>query len=82
VLVLGLHHSPHIFSKMKTSQKVYLFNMLLEWLLALVNYRCSAIYISSSCVDPLIYQAHLLLCVLLGEGGYSILSSLIEGDVC
>lgn len=81
ILVAGLHQSHHIFHKMKTTQKLYIFQLLLEWLLALVYYRCSAIYITSSCVDPLIFQANLLLSVLLGYGGNSILSSLTEGVV-
>jgi hypothetical protein len=76
ILVAGLHQPHHIFHKMKTNQKVYVFQLLLEWLLALVYYRCSAIYIASHCVDPLIFQANLLLSVLLGYGGNSILSSL------
>lgn len=81
ILVAGLYQEPHIFHKMKTAQKIYIFKLLLEWLLTLVYYRCSAIYIRSNCVDQLVFEAHLLLSVLLGYGGNSILSSLTEVEI-
>lgn len=58
ILVVGFYQikrKEHVLIKMKTSQKVQLFTLLLEWLLTLVYYRCSAIYIKSNCVDPLIF---------------------------
>lgn len=80
ILVVGLYQEQHIFLKMKTTQKLYIFKLLLEWLLTLVYYRCSAIYIKSNCVDPLIFEAHLLLSAFLGHSGNSILSSLTEQE--
>jgi flagellar motor switch protein FliG len=66
---------------MKTTQKLYIFRLLLEWLLTLVYYRCSAIYIRSNCVDHLIFESHLLLAALLGHNGNTILSSLTESEI-
>lgn len=69
VLVVGLSQldgHPHILIKLKTQQRLHLFKLVLDWILSLISYRCSALYIKSSCLDPLIFQAHLLLSGLLG----------------
>lgn len=68
----------HIYLKLKSSQKIKLFKLILEWLLNLIYYKCSAIYIESNCVDPLIIQANFMLSSLIGYDNHSILSTMLE----
>jgi hypothetical protein len=52
VVGIGRPHAP--LFKMKTHKQLALLRLLLEWLLGLIHYRCSALYLKSTCVDPLI----------------------------
>lgn len=57
--------------KIKGSYRLEFFRLLLDWLFTLIQYRCSAIFVNSSCVGPLINQTYLLLSALLGFDGHS-----------
>lgn len=81
VLVVGIATPHPPLFKMKTHRQLALLRLLLEWLLGLVHYRCSALYLRSSCVDPLIREAHLLLGVLLGSPQHSPVSTLPEQEL-
>lgn len=58
-----------------------MFHLVLDWLYCLIKYRCSAIYLSSSCVDPLIYQTNLVLAALLGYDQQSLLGNMLEHEL-
>ena len=74
ILLVGLTNKENnTFMKIKSSYRLSLFRLLLDWLFTLITYRCSAIYLNSSCVPPLIFQTYLLLFSLLGCDGHSLL---------
>lgn len=58
-------HSRSVYEKMKAKDKIYFYQYLLQWLFKLVSYRCSAIYLQSSTIDPLIEETFMLLNALL-----------------
>ena len=79
ILVVGLQHvetGHHVLRKLRTQQRVQMWGSLQAWLLSFVHYRCSAIYLPSSCADPLIWQTHYLAAALQGHGQESIFAAL------
>lgn len=80
-LVVGIAPKRNILTKFKYQNRCELFQLVLDWLYSLIKYRCSAIYLSSSCVDPLIYQTNLLLAALLGYDSQSLLGSILQHEL-
>ena len=79
ILLVGLTNIQHnLFSKLKSTYRIELFRLLIEWLHTLIEYRCSGIYINSSCVAPLISQTYLLLSTLLAFNGSALLLNQID----
>jgi len=80
-MVVGITQKNNILSKFKHENRCEMFQLFLDWLYNLIKYRCSAIYLSSSCVDPLIYQTNLVLASLLGYDQQSLLGSMLEHEL-
>lgn len=80
-MIVGITHKSNILSKFKHQNRFEMFQLFLDWLYNLIKYRCSAIYLSSSCVDPLIYQTNLVLASLLGYEQQSLLGSMLEHEL-
>jgi hypothetical protein len=80
VLLVGLTRDQNIFMKIKGTYRLELFRLLLDWLFTLIQYRCSAIFLNSSCVGPLITQTYLLLSAMLGLDGHYFLLNYMNGD--
>ena len=81
-MVVGIRNRNHnIFSKFKYQNRCELFLLLLDWLFNLIKYRCSAIYLSSGCVDPLIYQTNLVLAAVFGFDERSLFGNMLEHEL-
>lgn len=83
IIIVGLAHKEHnVFHKLKNSYRLEFFRLLSDWLYNLIHYRCSAIYLNSSCVSPLITQTYILLSAMLGFDGHSqILTNMVEEEL-
>lgn len=76
-MLVGINRERNILAKFKYENRYEMFQLFIDWLFTLIKYRCSAIYLSSSSVDPLIYQTNLVLASLLGYDQQSLLGSML-----